>query len=152
MAQSLVWVAGSNGSLMASAVCGGSNFDGEVLYVARIRLPSAGLTPGKLATSYGIAHASYDAKEIYLPEYDILTNPNRAELKWVPFNSMSFIPPNGAVLGGSDPRSGDLYVARARRPDGMYVPGKASYTDQKVYIPYGGREETFTTDCDVLVA
>ena len=151
MAQSLVWEAGSKGCLPAHAVSGGSNTDGESLYVARIKLPS-GLTPGKLATSYKIAHASHGGKEINLPDYEVLTNPKRVELKWVPFDPKATAPPHGAVMGGNDTGTGDLYVARARRADGMLVSGKACYKYKVVYIPFGGKEEEFTSNCDVLVA
>ena len=150
MTHSLVWTADSEGNVPANAVCGGTNFDGEPLYVARIKLPS-GLTPGKMAPSFHVAHAGYGGQEIYLPKYEVLTNPRRVELKWVPFSTDDREPPPGAILGGHDKNAGNLYVARVRRPDGMIVPGKACYTYHSCYASYGCVEETYSTDCDVLV-
>ena len=80
----LRWISGNDGSLPKDAVCGGTNFDGEPLYVARINLPS-GPTPGKMAPSYRIAHAGYGGEEHYSSNYEVLTNPKRNELKWVGF-------------------------------------------------------------------
>eukprot|EP00731_Ephydatia_muelleri_P014162 Em0007g1472a len=69
------------GAFRRTAVCGGTNFDGEPLYVARINLPS-GPTPGKMAPSFRIAHAGYGGEEHYSSNYEVLTNPKRKELKW----------------------------------------------------------------------
>ena len=149
-ANTLRWISGNDGSLPKDAVCGGTNFDGEPLYVARINLPS-GPTPGKMAPSYRIAHAGYGGEEHYSSNYEVLTNPKRKELKWVGFVKGSH-PPAGAVLGGHDKGCGDLYVGRVRRPDGMLLPGKVSYRYQTCYSSYAGREEEYTTDCDVLTA
>ena len=142
----------SNGNVPANAVCGGTNFDGEPLYVARIQLQS-GWTPGKLAPApqYHEAHAGYGGKEFSLHQYEVLTNPRRVELKWVPFSTDDREPPPGAILGGHDKNAGNLYVARVRRRDGMIVPGKACYTYHSCYASYGYVEETYSTDCDVLV-
>lgn len=80
----LRWISGNDGSLPKDTVCGGTNFDGEPLYVARINLPS-GPTPGKMAPSFRIAHAGYGGEEHYSSNYEVLTNPKRKELKWVGF-------------------------------------------------------------------
>ena len=150
MAHHLVWKAGSYGSLPEHAVCGGTNFDGEPLYVARIQLQS-GWTPGKMAPSFRTAHAGYGGREFYPSTYEILTNPSRVELKWVPFSADDGEPPPGAVLGGHDKGAGNLYVARVRRPDGMVVPGKACYTYHSCYASYGCVEETYSANCDILI-
>ena len=148
MTHTLQWTSGSDGTLPEHAVCGGTNFDGEPLYVARINLPS-GPTPGKLAPSFRIAHASYGGEEHHSSNYEVLTNPKRTALEWVRFEVGS-TPPPGAVLGGRDRGCGDLHVGRIRRPDGMFVPGKVCYKYQTCYDSYGGKEEECTTDCDVL--
>eukprot|EP00731_Ephydatia_muelleri_P003644 Em0001g3644a len=150
MAHHLVWKAGYYGSLPEHAVCGGTNFDGEPLYVARIQLQS-GWTPGKMAPSFRTAHAGYGGREFYPSTYEILTNPSRVELKWVPFSADDGEPPPGAVLGGHDKGAGNLYVARVRRPDGMVVPGKACYTYHSCYASYGCVEETYSANCDILI-
>lgn len=150
MARSLVWKAGREGSLPEHAVCCGTNFDGEPLYIARIQLSSV-WTPGKMAPSYRVAHAGYGGQEHFLSSYEVLANPTRFELKWVPFSANDRDPPSGAILGGHDRGAGNLYVARVRRRDGMIVPGKACYAYHSCYASYGGVEETYSTDCDVLV-
>ena len=141
----LVWVSASNGAVPPHAVSGGSDFQGEQLYVARIQLPS-GPTPGKLPPSHGGAFASYGGLEIARTTYDVLTNPSGRALNWLPFGAA---PPNGALLGGNDNVAGGLYVGRVRRPDGMYVSAKASYKYRLCYAPYGGKEESYSS-CDIL--
>ena len=69
-------------------------------------------------------------------------------MTWQPFGS---IPLSGAVLGGRDNVAGDLYVARVRRSDGMMVPAKASFKYRQCYAPYGGKEESYSTGCDILM-
>ena len=60
-------------------------------------------------------------------------------------------PPDGGLVGGTDIVAGSLYVARVRRPDGMIVPGKAVFSYGLCYSPYGGREEAYSSGCDILV-
>ena len=141
----LVWVSASNGNVPPNAVSGGSDFQGEQLYVARINLPS-GPTPGKLPPSHGGAFASYGGVEIIQTTYEVLTNPSRIALYWRPICGAA---PNGAILGGNDQGAGALYIGRARRPDGMYVSGKVAFKYGYCYIPYGGREESYSS-CDIL--
>ena len=143
----LVWVAASNGAVPAKSVCGGTDLQGEPLYVSRISLPS-GTTPGKLAASHGGSFASYGGLEISRMNYEVLTNPSGRAMTWQPFGS---IPLSGAVLGGRDNVAGDLYVARVRRSDGMMVPAKASFKYRHCYAPYGGKEESYSTGCDILM-
>ena len=141
----LLWVSASNGNIPPNAVSGGSDFQGEQLYVARIYLPS-GPTPGKLPPSHGGAFASYGGVEIARTTYDVLTNLSGRALNWQPFG---VAPPNGAILGGNNNVAGALYVGRARRPDGMYASGKVSYKYRLCYVPYGGVEESYPS-CDIL--
>eukprot|EP00731_Ephydatia_muelleri_P017329 Em0010g427a len=143
----LVWVAASNGAVPAKSVCGGTDLQGEPLYVSRISLPS-GTTPGKLAASHGGSFASYGGLEISRMDYEVLTNPSGRAMTWQPFGS---IPLSGAVLGGHDNIAGDLYVARVRRSDGMMVPAKASFKYRHCYAPYRGEEQSYSTGCDILM-
>ena len=141
----LVWVSASNGNVPPNAVSGGSDFQGEQIYEARVNLPS-GPTAGKLPPSHGGAFASYGGVEIIRTCYEVLTNPSGKALNWRP---IGVAPPNGAILGGNDNVAGALYVGRARRPDGMYVSGKVSYKYGNCYIPYNGVEESYSS-CDIL--
>ena len=143
----LVWVSASNGQVPPNSVSAGSDFYGAPLYVARILLPS-GFTPGKLSPSNGGAYASYGGLEIFQSTYEVLTNPSNRALKWL---SLSASPPDGGLVGGTDIVAGSLYVARVRRPDGMIVPGKAVFRYGLCYSPYGGREEAYSSGCDILV-
>ena len=144
---SLVWVSACNGQVPPNSVSAGSEYYGAPLYVARISLPS-GLTPGKLSPPNGGAYAGYGGLEIFRSTYEVLTNPSNRALKW---QSFSASPPNGGLVGGTDSVAGSLYAARVRRPDGMIVPGKAAFKYGLCYSPYGGKEESYSSECDILV-
>lgn len=140
-----VWVKASNGYVPPYSVNGGSDIQGESLYVARINL-ERGLTPGKLPPSHKNAYASYGGLEIARNTYEVLTNPSGRALRWQPKGAA---PPNGAIPGGNESGTGTLYIGRVRRPDGMHVTGKIHYPLNRCYIPFNGKEEIYTT-CDIL--
>lgn len=60
-----------------------------------------GWTAGKMAPSYGVAHAAWDGKELYRKKYQILTNPGwKSHLVWMKNDGNSV--PSGAVVAGKD--------------------------------------------------
>ncbi|KXJ23188.1 uncharacterized protein LOC110251051 [Exaiptasia diaphana] len=143
----LLWKKASNGGLPDYPVAGGSDYPGEVLYVARIRLGSD-QTPGKMDVSNRKAHASWGGREHSDTQYEILTNPGwRSHLEWQA--SGGYQAPANAVLGGYD-NGRPVYVARVRYPDGHMIPGKAAFFYGKAYVGYGGKEYE-STKFDVLV-
>ncbi|XP_020909031.1 natterin-1 [Exaiptasia diaphana] len=143
----LVWKDASYGGLPDYPVAGGSDYPGEVLHVARIKLHS-GQTPGKMDVSDRKAHASWGGREHFDSNYQILTNPGwKSHLEWKA-SSGNHVPAN-AVIGGYD-NGRPLYVARVRYSDGHMIPGKAAFFYGKAYVGYGGKEYESKT-FDVLV-
>ncbi|KXJ06179.1 hypothetical protein AC249_AIPGENE8796 [Exaiptasia diaphana] len=99
-ASNLRWVSACCGKVPAYPVAGGEDYPGEVLYVARVKLPS-GLTPGKMDVSARRAHTSWGGREYSRYSYQILTNPGwKSHLEWK--KSSGYTAPSNAVIGGYD--------------------------------------------------
>jgi len=146
-ASNLRWVTAENGRVPPFAVVGGENFSGEPLYVARVMLKH-GWTAGKMAPSYGVAHAAWDGKELYRKKYQILTNPGwKSHLVWMKNDGNSV--PSGAVVAGKDGEY-TLHVGRFMYTDGHMICGEASFDFGKCFIGYNNKEFE-STDFYVLV-
>ena len=77
----------------------------------------------------------------------MLTNPNGAQLEWVPASDGKL--PNGAIQGGQESDGEKLYIGRASH-DVAVVIGKVHPRHGVIYLPYSGKEVK-VNNYDVLV-
>ena len=142
------WVKVRPGELPAHPVVGGTEYTGEVLYIARGNI-GHGMAPGKIRASWREAHVSFGGKEHPTREYEILCNARYERgIRWIRTSGKD--QPDGAIRGGSERDGTPLYVGRALMGDGHFVPGKINFKYGKCYIPFGDKEHEITNDFYVL--
>jgi len=128
-----VWLPASHGSVPPSAVSGGTDCNGEPLYVIRAHHEGA-LIPGKLVPSHRCAYVAWGGKENSKHDYEILCS---CAPRWVPSGSGQ-IPP-GALPGGRSENGETLYIGRAFH-QGSNTIGKVQPSHGVCYIAFGGDE------------
>ena len=140
------WLKVKPGELPVHPIVGGTETNGEVLYIIRGTLAdkAKGLLLGKIAASRKTAYVSFGGKEHSISEYEILCNSPliRRGVRWVRTSGKD--QPDGAIRGGKEQDGVQLYVGRVLMPNGHFVPGKINFERGKCYIPFGGKEHTFT--------
>ncbi|PIL30984.1 hypothetical protein GSI_05677 [Ganoderma sinense ZZ0214-1] len=148
------WIYVADGSIPSSAVVGGRDAHGNLLYVARAPYYRGGIHPGKASPHSGNAFVSFGGKEIKVPftsnVVEVLVGP-QASVRWAPISGrFSLGQLNGAVPvpGGKEADKRVLYVVRASLHNGIHC-GKVELGGH-AHIPWGGREE-FATEYEVLV-
>lgn len=76
------WIASRNGNVPSvdgrSAVVGGEQSDGQVLYVGRARIESS-LATGKIHPAHGCIYIPFDGREHCRREYEVLVAPRRCK-------------------------------------------------------------------------
>ena len=138
------WVQVRPGELPAHPVVGGTEYTGEVLYVARGRV-GQGVTPGKIRQSWRDCHVPYGGKEHHVGNYEVLNNPRYSRgLRWVKTSGSR--KPDGAIQGGNEADGTPLYVGRVMMQDGHMIPGKINFRNGKCYVCFADKEHEFTHD------
>jgi len=120
------WVRSYTGALIPGGAYVGGQEDGTPLLICRAPY-LGGIYPGKLAK--GNCNISYDSKEIYLHDFDILVGQGG---QWAPPQPGLA----GAFIAGYE-RGGPLFLCQAMYSGGLH-PGKIY--DGKCDISYAGRE------------
>lgn len=92
---------------------------------------------------YGFCFVPYHHKEHSLTEYQVLTNPNGAQLEWVSASGGQV--PNGAIQSDG----AMLYIGRAEYKGNMHI-GKVHPGHGTLYVSYAGEEHKIG-DYEVLV-
>ncbi|KAH8265677.1 hypothetical protein KR044_011308, partial [Drosophila immigrans] len=136
------WLPAEHGAVPPSAVPVGRNCDGEMLYAGR-GYHAGSLTVGKVHPSHGCLYIPYDADEVKLFAYEVLSQPER----WVDTTAGNL--PEGAVLGGHDSNGDAIYVGRVFR-NGDLMPAKVVPAKATAYAAYAQAEHE-VTDVQVLV-
>lgn len=120
------------GNVPGQAVPGGTDSDGETLYVGRAEV-SGNLIPGKIKPSHGVCYVAHEGREVANRSYQVLTS-NGHEFEWVAYKpSVRY----GVVPGGRTVDGSLLYIGRA-----LHVGSKTigKIFNNFIYIPYDGRE------------
>ena len=99
---------------------GDSDVNEEPLYVGRVN-QCGNVVPGKSVCSHGLCYVGYEGREIRYREYQVLTNPNGANLTWAHGKHGNV--PLGALVAGKDKDGESLYVGRALH-SGSLVTGR----------------------------
>ena len=141
-----VWVNSSNGSVPSNAVVGGSDVNGEPLYVGRA-IQSDNVLPGKVVCSHGVCYVGHAGHEHAHREYQVLTNPSGSNLIWI--NATRGNVPLGALQAGRQNDGEALYVGRAWH-SGSLVTGKVHPSHGVLYASFGGDDLPFI-DYEILV-
>jgi hypothetical protein len=106
-----------------------------------------GVHPGKL--SQGQCLVSWAGKEHTRDQWQVLLL-RRAAVTWIPIERVSpYLLAQSGVSGGTV-NGYPLYISRRYMSDGLH-PGKYTH-DGICYIPWGGRENTYKSGCEVLFA
>ena len=143
---SAVWVNSSNGSVPDNAVVGGSDVNGEPLYVGRA-IQSGNVLPGKVVCSHGVCYVGHAGHEHAHREYQVLTNPSGTSLTWT--NARRGNVPLGALQAGRQNDGEALYVGRAWH-SGSLITGKVHPSHGVLYASFGGDDLPFR-DYEILV-
>ncbi|PXF45300.1 hypothetical protein BWQ96_04941 [Gracilariopsis chorda] len=141
-----LWKTFTNGAAPDDAVQGGTEKNGNKVFVARAEIGGE-LTPGKMVREAGGAFIPWGGKENSFFTYELLTNPKNIELRWEPGQMGSV--PDSSVIGGKTKSGEPEFVGRAEH-EGIMVPGKMIKSHGGVLFPYGGKEVGATT-YEVLV-
>ncbi|XP_030761912.1 natterin-4-like, partial [Sitophilus oryzae] len=132
-----------NSPFPSSAVLGGSDVDGQPIYVGRA-YHDGDWIPAKIVPGRRSAYLSYAGKEICVSKYQVLCE---QKFDWVP-STNGQVPPN-AVIGGRTSSGENLYIGRARHGNSLTV-GKIHPSHHTCYISFGGQEHSKKT-YEVLV-
>ncbi len=125
-----------------SALRGGHEANGSVLYIARVKHGN-GVHMGKARANSREAFIPFGGKELVLSNYEVFTGTGQ----WVKASANNF--PANAIQGGYEADGNALYIARAVI-DGGYHPGKARKNGDG-FIPFGGVER-IVKDYEVLTS
>ena len=134
-----VWINSSDGRVPSNAVLGGSDVNEEPLYVGRA-IQCGNVVPGKIVCSHGVCYVGHEGREIHHREYQVLTNPNSANLTWA--RGKNGHVPSGALLAGKNKDGEALYVGRAWH-SGSLVSGRVHPSHRLLYVSFGGEEISF---------
>lgn len=134
----------------------GYELNGEPLYICRV-YHNGDIIPGKGSVSKKFCYISYGGAEYFyntINKYEIFTNPQRQNFKWVRQSQATSIPSN-AIPGGRTTNGETLYIGRCiyRTSDGRttLIPGKIHQPSPSfMYIAFNGREER-CYDYEILV-
>ncbi|KAM5531106.1 hypothetical protein V8D89_015220 [Ganoderma adspersum] len=147
------WISPVDGFVPLSAIVGGQETHGDLLYVARASY-QGGIHPGKASPQYGNVFISFDGKEIEFPltsdDIEVLVG-DQLSVRWAPVSGQfSLDQLDGAVPvpGGNEADGTCLYVAQAEVQNGVHC-GEVKVNDT-ARIPWGGQQE-FATEYEVLV-
>ncbi|RWS02449.1 uncharacterized protein B4U79_06516 [Dinothrombium tinctorium] len=127
-----------------SAIQGGYDINGEVIYVGRA-LHEGDVVPGKVVASHGCCYISYGGREHRKEEYQALISPG-CELVWLPASDGEL--PSGALQAGVTEDGEVLYIGRHEH-EGSSTIGKVHPSHGCLYIPFGGEEIRYN-DYEVL--
>jgi hypothetical protein len=125
-----------------SALRGGHEANGSVLYIARVKHGN-GVHMGKARANSREAFIPFGGKELVLSNYEVFTGTGQ----WVKASANNF--PANAIQGGYEADGAKLYIVRAVI-DGGYHPGKARKNGDG-FIPFGGVER-IVKDYEVLTS
>jgi len=141
------WRIASDGRVPPNAVAGGSDVNGETIYVGRAR-DSHDTVPGKIVPSHGVCYIPYAGEERAHRTYEYLVTPAYGSLTWR--SSADGAVPPGSVHGGTTSSGEPLYVGRAYY-EGSWIIGKVQPSHKVLYVPFDGKEVAIS-DYDVLCA
>lgn len=100
-----------------------------------------------MVPSHGVCYVAYAGQEHGHREYQVLTNPNGANLVWVPSSGGEV--PLGALQGGRQSDGQTLFIGRAYH-NGSMVIGKVHPGHKTLYVSFAGNEIPIH-DYEVLV-
>ncbi|KAG4068562.1 hypothetical protein HA402_004903 [Bradysia odoriphaga] len=131
-------------TLPPNALYAGSDTDGSQIFVGRSFFQGDQL-PCKIIPNKNAAYVSYDGGEHFVDSYEVLCGQG---FQWL-LSSDGNIPDDAFVAGfckGGEP----LYVGRMHF-QGSLTPGKIQRSHGCLYIPFGGVEQSFQSNFEVLV-
>jgi hypothetical protein len=134
--QAPAWVPAAGAEVPAEALQGGTDCDGEPLFIGRARFEGA-LIPGKVARAHGVCYVAWGGEEHPVSEYEVLVGGSNT---WVPVTGAE-IPPN-AVPGGESEDGEPLFIGRAAH-EGSVTIGKVQPSHGVCYISFGGLEVAY---------
>lgn len=132
----LVQVFGTDGSISPDAIRGGTDVNGQPLYLCSGFL-DGGLHPGKIQRGWNACDVSYDGSEHWVTSYTVLVP------LWEPEYNEGFTFPAGMDIDGKA-----LEVCRGTFQNGVH-PGKHKVGSSTCNIGWGG-EEVLLTSFDAL--
>ena len=127
------WVDATAGSMPEGALEGGTDADGDMIYVGRI-FRDGDLMPAKVIPAKGGAYVAYDSEEHKYDSFQVLVG---AGFLWAAASNGSILP--GAVPAGTTCDGETLYVGRGWHEGSLCV-GKVHPSHGCLYLPYGGGE------------
>lgn len=136
-----MWKQFSSGQCPDEAVRGGTEKNGNVVFVTRATIGEE-LTPGKMVREAGGAFIPWGGKENSVFTYELLLNPKSLDVTWK--DGMMGDVPDGAIVCGRTSKGEPMYVGRAMH-EGIWVPGKMIKSHGGVLFPYGGKENGATS-------
>jgi len=139
------WHSSAGGYVPPNAVEGGSDVNGEPIYVGRAN-DSGDLIPGKIVPSHGVCYIAYGGEERPHRTYEYLVQPHYGALRWVTAHNGAI--PSGAVHGGRTSSGEPLFIGRAFH-EGSWVIGKIQMSHNVLYVPFAGNEVAIS-DYEVL--
>ncbi|XP_032529320.2 uncharacterized protein LOC116779225 [Danaus plexippus] len=137
------WIHAKDGHAPLGALMAGFTAFGEPIFIARARHERA-LIPGKLIHSHGCAYVSWGGLEFKKYEYEVLMDEKK---QWIA-TSGNKIPLN-AYPGGKTENHEVLFIGRVVGYKGETTPGKVQASQKVLYIPWGGKEISFS-DYEIL--
>ncbi|CAF1105894.1 unnamed protein product [Didymodactylos carnosus] len=132
------------------AVAGGTDVNGEPLYVGRGQHENGEWIPGKIPRSHNGCYISYGGNEIMCHNCQVLTvsESTRNRLQWIPASNGQI--PHGAIPGGTASDGATYYIGRAEH-EGRLTPGKVHVHNQCLFLPFDGSEHQYS-NYEVLCA
>ncbi|KAJ3102826.1 hypothetical protein HDU97_000283 [Phlyctochytrium planicorne] len=145
------WITSRNGEIPADALVAGKDIDGTVLFVARA-VQDGGLHVGKIGRGFRTAFIPFGGVEKPAGEYEVLCAIPGA--RWEKLTGRRAAYPPNAIPAGYEKDGRPLYIGRATINAGWKSSlciGKAAPHLNGVNLPFAGKENTISSEYEVLV-
>ncbi|XP_055845961.1 uncharacterized protein LOC129911950 [Episyrphus balteatus] len=127
------WIDATPGNIPRGAVIAGADFDGDTIYVGRLR-HGGDLLPAKVIPSKDGAYVCFGGEEVKSDTFQMLVG---AGFAWATCNGGNVVP--NAVPSGNTSDGETLYIGRGHHNGSLSV-GKVHPSHGCLYLPYGGEE------------
>lgn len=134
------WIDATADHMPFDAVVGGSEGNGDRLYICRAGHQN-GIYPGKFRPGFAGCNIGSDGNEVAVPNFQILVP------TWAPASNGSI--PREAPAFGHEADGSPLFICRANHQGGLH-PGRVSPGLGGCHIGYGG-QEIFVPNYEVLI-
>ena len=129
------WIKAQGGQIPSNPIVAGKNRNGQPLYVCRAQY-QGGIYSGTLADASRGCGISYDGREYFLTNYEILVGSNYS---WVSVYNGEI--PFDALPAGSEQHGNTLYICRGE-VDSEWRSGKIRKTYGGCSVLYAGKDLT----------